>query len=175
MALTGIVLLAATVVSGYWASGLWLALIGMACLLLGAALLLPTVLRVLISGLEKLVPARKARLSWLLADSRWLLGPASLALMAMTLALVANSGLNTMINSFRVATDDWLSQRLAAELRLILETHEAKQLVAGDQVSPRRNAGRVQAGNRRRGCQAMFHPVIRTNGAFAAGAVNKGL
>jgi putative ABC transport system permease protein len=118
MALTGIVLLAATVVSGYWASGLWLALIGMACLLLGAALLLPTVLRVLISGLEKLVPARKARLSWLLADSRWLLGPASLALMAMTLALVANSGLNTMINSFRVATDDWLSQRLAADLYL---------------------------------------------------------
>ena len=48
----------------------------------------------------------------------WLLGPAALALMALTLALVANSGLNTMIGSFRQATDDWLDQRLAAQLYL---------------------------------------------------------
>jgi putative ABC transport system permease protein len=41
--------------------------------------------------------------------------------MAMTLALVANSGLNTMIHSFREATDDWLSQRLAADLYLRIE------------------------------------------------------
>jgi len=61
-----------------------------------------------------------------LSDSRWLLGPASLALMAMTLALVANSGLNTMINSFREATDEWLNQRLAADLYL-----RAEQKVAG--------------------------------------------
>ncbi len=53
-----------------------------------------------------------------MADSRWLLGPASLALMAMTLALVANSGLNTMIGSFRQATDTWLMQRLDAGLYL---------------------------------------------------------
>jgi putative ABC transport system permease protein len=39
-----------------------------------------------------------------------------LALMAMTLALVANSGLNTMISSFRQATESWLEQRLAAQL-----------------------------------------------------------
>jgi putative ABC transport system permease protein len=68
--------------------------------------------------MEKLVPAKNARFSWLLADSRWLLGPASVALMAMTLALIANSGLNTMINSFRQATDDWLGQRLVADLYL---------------------------------------------------------
>ena len=47
-----------------------------------------------------------------------MLGPASLALMAMTLALVANNGLNTMIDSFRQATDTWLKQRLAAQLYL---------------------------------------------------------
>ncbi len=129
MALTGLLLLAATLVSANWASNLWAALIGMACLLLGAALLLPTVLRTLIGGLEKVVPPRKARLSWLLADSRWLLGPASLALMAMTLALVANSGLNTMISSFRVATDDWLSQRLAADLYLRGQ-HKVRELEA---------------------------------------------
>ncbi|MCU0991013.1 MAG: hypothetical protein MUE63_15980 [Xanthomonadales bacterium] len=38
--------------------------------------------------------------------------------MALTLALVANSGLNAMIGSFRQATDDWLEQRLAAQLYL---------------------------------------------------------
>ena len=72
----------------------------------------------MLAGLGRLIPAKNARLSWLLADSRWLLGPASLALMAMTLALVANSGLNTMIGSFRQATDQWLDQRLAADLYL---------------------------------------------------------
>jgi len=118
MALSGVLLLAVALVTGLTASHLWLALAGMACLLLGTALLLPAVLRLLISALQKLVPARSARFSWLLADSRWLLGPASLALMAMTLALVANSGLNTMISSFRQATDDWLGQRLVADLYL---------------------------------------------------------
>ena len=118
MAMTGILLLLAAALTGFWATRLWVALAGMACLLLGAALLLPAVLRALIGIMEKITPPRKARLSWLLADSRWLLGPASLALMAMTLALVANSGLNTMINSFREATDEWLSQRLAADLYL---------------------------------------------------------
>ena len=118
MSATGLLLLAAAVALGFFAESLWTALVGMACLLLGAALFLPLVLRVLIAGLERLVPPKRARLSWLLADSRWLLGPASLALMAMTLALVANSGLNTMIHSFRAATDDWLSQRLVADLYL---------------------------------------------------------
>lgn len=118
MAMAGVLLLLLAALTGFLASQLWVALSGMACLLLGAALLLPAVLRALIGVIEKFVPARKARLSWLLADSRWLLGPASLALMAMTMALVANSGLNTMINSFREATDDWLSQRLAADLYL---------------------------------------------------------
>jgi len=127
MALIGLLLLAAAALCGFWVTSLWVALVGMACLLLGAALLLPMVLRTLITGLKKVVPPRKARLSWLLADSRWLLGPASLALIAMTLALVANSGLNTMINSFRVATGDWLNQRLAADLYLRGE-HSVGQL-----------------------------------------------
>jgi putative ABC transport system permease protein len=118
MLLVALLFLLTALALGLAASTLWIALAGMACLLLGAALLLPAVLRTLLSWLDRLVPAQKARSSWLLADSRWLLGPASLALMAMTLALVANSGLNTMISSFRVATDEWLDQRLAADLYL---------------------------------------------------------
>lgn len=118
MLIAGLVLLTAAAVLGFAAERLWPALAGMAGLLVGAALCLPTVLRGLLRILERLIPARRARLSWLIADSRWLLGPASLALMALTLALVANSGLNTMIGSFRQATDDWLEQRLAAQLYL---------------------------------------------------------
>jgi putative ABC transport system permease protein len=114
----GCLLLLITFAIGFSTRQLWIALFGMACLLLGAALLLPAVLRSLIGGLERLIPSRWARTSWLLTDGRWLLGPASLALMAMTLALVANSGLNTMIHSFRSATDDWLNQRLVADLYL---------------------------------------------------------
>jgi putative ABC transport system permease protein len=121
MAIAGVAMLAGALVLGSAAKSLWVALAGMASLLLGAALLLPLVLRLLLSACSRLVPARRARLSWLLADSRWLLGPASLALMAMTLALVANSGLNTMIGSFRDATDRWLDQRLAADLYLSSE------------------------------------------------------
>ena len=111
-------LLALSAGAGFFAHGLLAALAGMACLLLGAALLLPAVLRFILSRLARRIDPQRARLSWLLADSRWLLGPASLALMAMTLALVANSGLNTMINSFRQATDHWLDQRLASDLYL---------------------------------------------------------
>jgi putative ABC transport system permease protein len=114
----GGVLLLAAAATGAAATSLRWALAGMACLLIGAVLCLPMVLRLLLSALARYVPARHARLSWLLADSRWLLGPASLALMALTLALVANSGLNAMIGSFRQATDDWLQQRLAAQLYL---------------------------------------------------------
>lgn len=110
--------LALSVLGALYAQTLWQALAGMACLLLGAALLLPSVLRWLLTGLSRVAPPRMPRLAWLLADSRWLLGPASVALMAMTLALVANSGLNTMIGSFRLATAEWLDQRLPADLYL---------------------------------------------------------
>lgn len=118
MAWSGLGLLFISALAGFYAASLWLALAGMACLLLGAAFLLPAVLRFLLNTLQKRVPSRQARLSWMLADSRWLLGPVSLALMAMTLALVANSGLNTMISSFRQATDQWMDQRLAADIYL---------------------------------------------------------
>jgi len=118
MSMAGLMLLGTSAVIAYSAGNLWLALTGMASLLLGAVLLLPAVFRILLNQFAKRIPAHRVRLSWLLADSRWLLGPASLALMAMTLALVANSGLNTMINSFRLATDQWLDQRLAADLYL---------------------------------------------------------
>ena len=125
MALAGVALLSASGLAAVTAGSLPSALAGMASLLLGAALLLPLALRSLLAVLAALIPSRHPRAAWLVADSRWLLGPASLALMAMTLALVANNGLNTMIDSFRQATDTWLNQRLAAQLYLNARTDAA--------------------------------------------------
>ncbi|GGA79469.1 ABC transporter permease [Neiella marina] len=104
----------------YWASNLWHGLACLALVLLGGALALPAALRMCLQLAQRLVPSNKPLLQWLIADSRWLLGPAAISLMAMTLALVANSGLNTMIGSFRAATLDWLEQRLAAPVYLNL-------------------------------------------------------
>lgn len=119
-------LLVLAVVLAVSANTLWLALGCMASLLLGAALCLPALLRLLLSTASWLTPSTWARTGWLLADSRYLLGPAALALMAITLALVSNSGLNTMIGSFRQATDSWLQQRLVAEIYLSGELSETR-------------------------------------------------
>lgn len=116
--LPGAALLILAAALGTAAQRLPAALAGMAALLLGAALCLPAALRALLRLLARLAPPGRPLLGWLLADSRWLLGPASVALMALALALVANSGLNTMVSSFRQATDEWLQQRLTAPLYL---------------------------------------------------------
>jgi putative ABC transport system permease protein len=136
MALAGVALLAAAALAAWLADSLPVALAGMASLLLGAALLLPLALRSLLAVLAPLIPSRRPRTAWLVADSRWLLGPASLALMAMTLALVANSGLNTMIDSFRQATDSWLQQRLAAQLYLRSPVYAAELQAWLDEEQP---------------------------------------
>lgn len=124
--LSGAALLVLAVVLAITANTLWMALGCMASLLLGAALCLPALLRLLLGAASRLIPSNWARTGWLLADSRYLLGPAALALMAITLALVSNSGLNTMIGSFRQATDSWLQQRLVADLYLTSELSEAR-------------------------------------------------
>ncbi len=118
MLAAGLLLLAIAVALALGATVLWMALACTAALLLGAALCLPAFLRFVLDHLSRWVPAQWSRSAWLIADCRWLLGPASLALMAMMLALTANSGLNTMIASFRQATDSWLQQRLVAQLYL---------------------------------------------------------
>jgi putative ABC transport system permease protein len=188
----GIALLAASAAIGLTARALWPALSGMACLLIGAVLCLPSVLRLLLLMLGRAVPAQHARLTWLLADSRWLLGPASLALMALTLALVANSGLNTMIGSFRQATDAWLEQRLAAQIYLRgdlqlqgledwLEQQDERLRVVQrfrtelDRGSPEGGAARIelvslQEGERFLDSVALIRPVDLAQDAFAAGA-----
>lgn len=126
-ALGGIVLLlvAAGVVA--WGSGLVAGFASLGALLLGAALLLPLVLsRVLRWGSAT---AKGVVAQWFWADTRQQLPGLSLALMALLLALAANAGVGTMVQSFRLTFTGWLDQRLASELYVTARTVEESRQV----------------------------------------------
>ena len=86
----------------------------MARMMVGAALALP----VLFAGALALASrfARGPVAEWVIADARQQLSGLSLALMALLLALAANIGVGTMVESFRTTFTGWLDQRLAAEV-----------------------------------------------------------
>lgn len=86
----------------------------LAALLLGAALILPTLLALGMRAAEHISGHGLTR--WFLADTRQQLPGLSLALMALLLALSANIGVGTMVSSFRQTFVGWLDQRLAAEV-----------------------------------------------------------
>ncbi|VVP48852.1 hypothetical protein PS896_05257 [Pseudomonas fluorescens] len=106
----GLIALAALIWGDSLASGFVL----MAGLLLGAALALPVLLSAILSQL--LGRSRSVLGQWFLADCRQQLPALSLALMALLLALAANIGAGSMTAGFRQTFDDWLEQRLSAEL-----------------------------------------------------------
>ncbi|BBP70151.1 ABC transporter permease [Pseudomonas sp. Seg1] len=106
----GVIALAALLWGDSLASGFVL----MAGLLLGAALALPVLLSGLLSPL--LGRSRSVLGQWFLADCRQQLPALSLALMALLLALAANIGAGSMTAGFRQTFNDWLEQRLSAEL-----------------------------------------------------------
>jgi len=87
---------------------------GLAALLLGAALGLPLMLELVLSGGQR--RARGALAAWFWADSRQQLSGLSLALMALLLALSVNVGVGTMVESFSRTFVGWLDGRLAADL-----------------------------------------------------------
>ncbi len=107
-----VIALAALVGGNSLASGFVL----MAGLLLGAALALPVLLSALLNGL--LGRSRSVLGQWFLADCRQQLPALSLALMALLLAMAANIGAGSMTAGFRQTFNDWLEQRLTAELYL---------------------------------------------------------
>ena len=138
------------VVLGLFGSGLIAGFALLAAALLAAALLTPAVLALclrLAAGM-----ARAPVLQWFWADSLQNLPRLSLALMALMLALAANSGVGTMVASFRATFIGWLDQRLVAEMTITpRDAAEAVALEAflaprTDVVLPLRRADATLAG-----------------------------
>jgi putative ABC transport system permease protein len=88
----------------------------LAGILLGAALLLPVIISLILRVGER--RARRPLALWAWADSRQQLSGLSLALMALLLALSVNVGVGTMVGSFSTTFYRWLDGRLAAEVYL---------------------------------------------------------
>ena len=86
----------------------------LAALMLGAALVLPTMLELMLAFGQR--RARRPLAVWFWADSRQQLSGLSLALMALLLALAVNVGVGTMVESFSRTFVSWLDGRLAADV-----------------------------------------------------------
>jgi len=99
-----------------WGRGLVAGFAVIGGVLLGAALMLPLALSVVLRLGER--TAKGALSSWFWADTRQQLSGLSLALMALLLALAANVGVGTMVEGFRVTFTGWLDERLNSEIYL---------------------------------------------------------
>ncbi|MFJ7142274.1 FtsX-like permease family protein [Pseudomonas protegens] len=111
-----------------WGDSLASGFVLMAALLLAAALGLPVLLNAVLGRL--LGRSRGVLGQWFLADCRQQLPALSLALMALLLALAANIGAGSMTAGFRQTFNDWLEQRLSAELYVNPQSPEqARQLL----------------------------------------------
>ncbi|TPQ40059.1 ABC transporter permease [Bradyrhizobium guangdongense] len=86
----------------------------LAALMLGAALILPAFLEIILRTGQR--GARSPLALWFWADSRQQLSGLSLALMALLLALAVNVGVSTMVESFSRTFLGWLNGRLAADV-----------------------------------------------------------
>lgn len=94
-------------------------------LLLGVAMALPFCLWRLLRLGQRYAGTPLAQ--WLWADAQAQLPGMSLALMALMLALAANIGVGTMVSSFRLTFEDWMDQRLSAELYVTARNEEEGQ------------------------------------------------
>ncbi|MFT4993211.1 MAG: putative ABC transport system permease protein [Paraglaciecola sp.] len=76
----------------------------------------------------KLIPRTWHLLRWAFADSLRLSQSSKIANCAFFIALASNIGMNLMVDSFRLATEQWLNQRLIAEQ--YVRTSMPKEFVA---------------------------------------------
>ncbi|MFO7759501.1 MAG: FtsX-like permease family protein [Roseovarius sp.] len=120
-AAVAVLLLASGLLTGL-GDGLVAGFVGLACLLIGAALALPLILEALLTLAQR--RSRGVRWEWFWADTRQQLPGLRLALMALLLAMAANVGVSTMVSSFRLTFIGFLDQRLTAELYVGVETED---------------------------------------------------
>lgn len=137
MALSGAGLIVAGGLCLLLFDGLWAGFALLGGLMLGAALLLPPALALLIRAIRW--RARGVLAQWVWADLHSQLSGLSLALMALLLALATNVGVGTMVSSFRLTFENWLDQRLAAELYVTARDDDQGRRIAA-WLTPRSDA-----------------------------------
>lgn len=120
MTMIGAVLIGGGVLAILIFDGLIAGFVLLAGLMLGAAVLLPPALGVMLGWLANRATGVVAQ--WVWADLRAQLPGLSLALMALLLALATNIGVGTMVSSFRLTFTGWMDQRLSAELYVTART-----------------------------------------------------
>lgn len=125
--LLGLGLLVLSPLVWWLGSGLVSGFVMITALLLGVALLLPGILGYLVTQAER--RAEQPLWQWFWADARQQLSGLSLALMALLLALSANIGVGSMVDSFRVTFTGWLDQRLAAEVYVNVRDDEQGEIL----------------------------------------------
>jgi len=99
----------------YLSSALGLLLTATACLILAGCALLIALYPYLLKWLSLAIPARFTLLKLTVSQSRALSNKTKIACCAFFIASTSNIGMNLMVDSFRGATQNWLSQRLVAE------------------------------------------------------------
>ena len=84
--------------------------------MLSVALFSPFVIFKLFNVLSYIL--RWVKLRWLFADAASSMSYRGVAVMAFMLAMSANVAVETMIGSFKITTEQWLDQKLAADIYL---------------------------------------------------------
>lgn len=124
----------------------------LALILFAGAGILPWVVALVLRGLQRALPESAWRLNWACGEGLAQLGTLRTALMALLLALTANFGVDSLVDSFRTSLSDWLEQRLAADLFVQSDVLDIDGLLAnpGDWLieSHRRNGLTVRWQNR---------------------------
>ncbi len=98
-----------------------------ALLMLCVALFAPFIIFNLFNILSYIL--RWVKVRWLFADAAASMSYRGVAVMAFMLAMAANIAIGTMIGSFRITTDHWLSQKLAADIYIYPTNNSAPRIV----------------------------------------------
>ncbi len=104
-------------------------------LLFAAAWMLPTLLALALGFLSKRIPEDELYSRWLVSDG-WAQLPAfRTAMMALMLAMTANLGVGTLVDSFRNAFVSWLEVRQSADIYLRSPNVNIESLIDPEQSS----------------------------------------
>jgi putative ABC transport system permease protein len=101
----------------------------LALLLFAAAWLLPLLLAAVLTALQMVIPEQAWRWRWAVTDGWTQLPVLRTALMALLLALTANFGVDTLVGSFRTALENWLDQRIAADIYINSENLQSDSIL----------------------------------------------